>query len=104
MPTRVPRRAASAVNDIMPESESMNTSPNSPKPAAARDVPPPSPPPAATHFRLAAVFHRPHIYFCQFLQRVAARPGIDLTVYFYTSFGLGSTPDPHFGRTLYPAA
>jgi glycosyltransferase involved in cell wall biosynthesis len=37
------------------------------------------------------------------MQDLAARPEIDLTVYFYSSYGLGSTPDPHFGRTLYTA-
>ena len=55
-------------------------------------------------YRLAAIFQRPHIYFCQFMQNVAAHPEIDLTVYFYTRLGMGSTPDPHFGRPLYAAS
>jgi glycosyltransferase involved in cell wall biosynthesis len=35
------------------------------------------------------------------MQHLAARPEIDLTIYFYTSYGMGSTPEPHLGRTLH---
>jgi len=52
-------------------------------------------------YRLAAIFHRPHIYFCQFFKKLAAHPDIDLTVYFYSSYGMGSTPDPELGRSLH---
>lgn len=51
-------------------------------------------------YRLAAIFHRPHPYFCKFFQRIAAHPEIDLTVYFYSDFGLGSTLDPGYQRRV----
>jgi len=51
-------------------------------------------------YRLAAIFHRPHPYFCKFFQRVAAHPEIDLTVYFYSDLGAGSTFDPGYQRSV----
>ena len=51
-------------------------------------------------YRVAAVFPRPHPYFCKFLQRLSTHPEIDLTVYFYSDVGIGTTPDPSYGRAL----
>jgi len=51
-------------------------------------------------FRLAALFHRPHPYFCKFFQRLAAHPEIDLTVYFYSDLGIRATPDPGYRRSV----
>ncbi len=50
-------------------------------------------------YRLAAVFHRPHPYFCKFFQRLGAQPEIDLTVYFYSDFGLRNGRDPAFQQS-----
>ena len=51
-------------------------------------------------YRLAAIFHRPHPYFCKFFQHLAAQPGIDLTVYFYSDMGVGATFDAGFQRSV----
>jgi len=56
--------------------------------------------PGPEHYRLAVIFQRPHVYFCQFLQVLAARPELDVTAYFYSTCGIGSTPDPDLGRSL----
>lgn len=51
-------------------------------------------------YRLAAIFHRPHPYFCKFFQHLAAHPEIDLTVYFYSDLGVGTTFDAGFQRSI----
>lgn len=51
-------------------------------------------------YRLAAVFHRPHPYFCKFFQRLAAHPAIDLTVFFYSDLGIGGTFDAGYNRSV----
>ena len=58
-------------------------------------------PSAPERYRLAVFFQRPHIYFCQFLRALASRPELDVTAYFYSSYGLGSSPDPELGCILY---
>jgi glycosyltransferase involved in cell wall biosynthesis len=56
----------------------------------------PSPP----RYRIAAIFPRPHPYFCKFLQRLSIQPEIDLTVYFYSDVGVGAARDPTYGHPL----
>ncbi|HVB33509.1 MAG TPA: glycosyltransferase [Patescibacteria group bacterium] len=51
-------------------------------------------------YRVAAIFHRPHPYFCKFFERLAARPEIDLTVYFYSDLGVSSTFDAGYQRSV----
>ena len=51
-------------------------------------------------YRLAAIFHRPRHYFCDFFRRLAAHPAVDLTVFFYSDMGLGSKPDMAYGQPL----
>ena len=56
--------------------------------------------PVPPRYRVAAIFPRPHPYFCKFLQRLSTHPEIDLTVYFYSDVGIGATRDPTYGHTL----
>jgi len=51
-------------------------------------------------YKMAAIFPRPHPYFCKFLQRLSTRPEIDLTVYFYSDVGVGAARDPSYGHAL----
>jgi glycosyltransferase involved in cell wall biosynthesis len=50
--------------------------------------------------RLAYLVTHPIQYQAPLLRRVAAEPGIDLTVFFCSDFSLKSYPDPGFGKTI----
>jgi len=56
--------------------------------------------PCRPRYRVAAIFPRPHPYFCKFLQRLSTHPEIDLTVYFYSDVGIGATRDPTYRHAL----
>lgn len=51
-------------------------------------------------YRLAALFSHPIQYFAPLLRHVAARPEIDLTVYFCSRKGLEEYADPGFGQSV----
>jgi glycosyltransferase involved in cell wall biosynthesis len=55
---------------------------------------------APRRYRLAAIFHRPRHYFCDFVRRLAAHPAVDLAVFFYSDMGVGSNPDLAYGQPL----
>lgn len=51
-------------------------------------------------YRLAALFSHPIQYFAPLFRHVAARPEIDLTVYFCSRKGLEEYADPGFGQSV----
>ena len=50
--------------------------------------------------RLAYLVTHPIQYQAPLLRRIAAEPGIDLTVFFCSDFSLKSYLDPDFGKTI----
>lgn len=55
---------------------------------------------AATPYRLAHVVTHPIHYFAPLYRNLAARPEIDLTVYFCSDVSVGKYRDPELGRTI----